>query len=189
MNPFLQRQLDQAAAEAIAPLITALHELAAKHDRLNERVRNLTTAFQELNHHAPTTPNPAPEPQPPTRPHVTDRRGRMWLPEEDHIITRTYPRGGSAHTRAELAAAGHKRSIEAIYTRAKRLKLERLTGQDAVLDLLRDYRGMPLTLIDVRDELGMSRGKAKAHLTALAAAGLVTVTSDNQYAALWEEAA
>lgn len=175
IDEYLRSEVERMTVEAIGPLVDALHALAARLDRVNVRVDNLTRAYQT---------------KPVAEVTLRDRRGAMWAPEEDAVLRRYYPRHGSGRVRIELAAVGCKRSVQSVYTRAKNLGVESLTARDAVLDLVRDFRGVPLSAVDVSDELGMSRGRAKALLGELVTDGLLVVSGDGQqWAVALEEAA
>lgn len=85
-------------------------------------------------------------------------RADAWTDAELAIITRTYPLHGLKASVEALAEAGYTRTAGATSSRqVGRLALTRDASPEAaqqnVLDLIRDYRGMPLNVRDLHEEL------------------------------------
>lgn len=107
--------------------------------------------------------------------------GYGWTPAEERILTSVYPTRGYAETQKALTAAGHPfRTASAIYSRAKHLGCtsgngpKGPTGKDRVVEVVRHYRGLPLTIDDVRAEVGnLSERRARKLLQKLESEGVI----------------
>lgn len=156
------------------------HEASKAHRRLAEALADLGAALANA--------------ELPTEPELT-YKGRVHLPwstEEEAIVSEHYARG-AAVVRSKLLAAGHPtRTIAAIQTKGKNLKLrisraaqaETITQQ--ILAVIRDYRGMPLTVDDVRDEVGnLSRARAHRLLDELVTNQQIAERSQPDGARVW----
>jgi len=108
-----------------------------------------------------------------------------WTPAEDHIIRDTYPNQGSTEAALALRAAGYTRSADAAGNRARRLGLKTHTPtinhQPAILHIVTDYAGLPLTVEDVADELGIGQHSVKRYLRMLNEGGLIACRADPEW--------
>ena len=119
---------------------------------------------------------------------------RCWTPQEQEILEREYPRGGSAAVIAAFKAAGFERSREAITSRATKQGIAgpararpSVTGElhTAPLELVRDSRGLPLTAADVAEELEINYRKARQQLEELTAVGLLAEREADRGQRVW----
>lgn len=154
-----------------------------------------------------TPPRPTPKPRAPcpicNTPRHTNRRKtcgnptcittlkkhgaahNAWTPAEDTIIRDTYPTTNSITTAQALRDAGHNRTADATGNRARRLGLKTPTTptnhQPAVLSIVTDYGGLPLTVEDVADELGIGQHSVKRYLRVLNEDGLIACRADPEW--------
>ena len=124
-----------------------------------------------------------------------------WTPTQDAIVRATYPTKGSLATIAALERAGYPtRSRHAVSTRANLIGLaldpdaEITKGRGrtdkgaraAILALIRDYRGMPLSTLDVVDEIDrLSPARARKLLDQLTKRGLLAAREIDGNVTVW----
>lgn len=130
----------------------------------------------------PKAPAPTPTPTTPTK--------RPWTPDELRILRATYPEGGAAAAAEALEAAGSEpRSHHTIRQRARRLGVttqpehaqDHESERDRILNLLNDYRGLPLHQDDFVDELPIPRDRVRAHLEHLTSTGRIVKKPDPSF--------
>lgn len=109
-------------------------------------------------------------------------RPDAWTSPELAILKDAYPREGPAGAREALIAAGHApRTDAAIKAKAARLGLRkerRNLNHETVLELIRDYRGLPLAARDILDELGGHHMRLPSILADLLQQGLIAEKED-----------
>lgn len=132
----------------------------------------------------PSSPKRAPAKRSrPTAPRKKPARAAMprWTPDEDRILSETYPVLGAPAALEALHDAGYThRTLNGVSRHARRSGMRLLdrasregTARELALDLVTDYLGMPLKPVDVAEVLRISLPRAVEALDYLAGEGLI----------------